>query len=98
MTQTGKKGPKNPIAERTQAARLKVGLTQERMAQLLDVDTTTYAKWENRSKIPHEHIQPFCTIVHVSPDWLLTGRRWPSQLHEPPSDHQNRRARASSDE
>jgi DNA-binding XRE family transcriptional regulator len=86
---------RNPISERTRRARLAVGLTQEEVATHLGVTKDAYAKWENRGKstMPDAYKAAFCTLVRVSPSWLITGHSWPNELHQEPPETENARAR-----
>lgn len=76
---------KNPVCERTKEARKDAGYTQDQMAEALNVEGWRYKKWESRSPIPHAYMIPFCTIVKRDPTWLLSGKRWPDELHHGPS-------------
>ena len=79
---------------RTRIAREDTGLSQAAMAALLGMKTTTYAKYETRGPIPSHRIQLFCGLTKKDPAWLLTGDRWPDQMHQEPSlSRTKRRAR-----
>ena len=82
---------KSSIIERTKEARAESGLSQSQLAQMLGVSLSSYQKYEQRSPLPHELIQPFCVIVQKDPTWLLTGSRWPDQLHRTPSPRRSRK-------
>ena len=52
------------------ALRQRKGWTQRQMATALGVSLENYRKYENRSLLPHRHIQAFCLIVDITPDEL----------------------------
>ncbi len=58
---------------RTRNARETAGLTQQNLAEALQVSLDTYKKWENRptSALPRERMKQFSIITRVSLDDLL---------------------------
>lgn len=64
---------------RTEAARRRVGLSQEEMAAALTaavgrtVSTDAYRKYEKNSILPHDLLVAFCDIARADLFELLTG-------------------------
>lgn len=51
------------------------GHTQKSLAAALGIDTSTYAKYENRSPMPPYAIMRFSVILREDPFYVLTGER-----------------------
>ena len=88
---TTRPGPNIAVSEfnasfrrRTKLARESAGYTMESMAVALVIPRATYAKYENRSPMPHHLVVRFSIITDVDIDWLYTGARKPSQLRRRP--------------
>lgn len=72
------------LRERLRELRSASGLSQAAMAKRLGLERDTYAKYENRSPLPHELLPKASAILGVSLGFLLTGR----DNGAPPSVHQ----------
>lgn len=58
--------------EKLKVLRKKKGLTQQEVAELLNVERVTYTKWENgKSKPNYEKLSVLACIFDVSLDYLL---------------------------
>ena len=58
--------------EKLKVLRKKKGLTQQEVAELLNVERVTYTKWENgKSKPNYEKLSMLVCIFDVSLDYLL---------------------------
>lgn len=60
---------------RTQALRKTKFNAAKDMATALGIPAERYAKYETRTPLPHELIEPFALIVGVPVAYLITGRR-----------------------
>lgn len=60
------------ICARIKQARVEAGLTQEEMADLLNVRTRTYWNYEN-DRVPFRSISQISRATGRSEDWLLRG-------------------------
>ena len=69
---------------RTKLARENAGFTMDSMAAALVIPRATYAKYENRSPMPHHLVVRFAIITDVDIDWLYTGTRKPQKLRRRP--------------
>jgi transcriptional regulator with XRE-family HTH domain len=70
-------GYEKEVLRRLKEARINIGLTQGKMAELLGIERSTYTKYETIRIIDTELIPNFCKIVGVSIDFLLTGKEHP---------------------
>lgn len=63
------------ISDRLQAARTRAGLTQQEMADLLQVHKRTVEDWESPRKknVPYERMGEWADLTHVTVAWLLHG-------------------------
>lgn len=56
-------------------------LSQEEIAQILQVAQTQYSRWETgKHPLPIEHLRTLCLFYHVSADYILglpKGLDWP---------------------
>jgi DNA-binding transcriptional regulator YiaG len=59
---------------RVKRLRLKQGLSPRAMAELLDVPTDTYRKWETENMMPQSVIPRFALATGVSIEFVLTGK------------------------
>lgn len=59
------------IGQRLRALRIKKNLSQEEMANLLDVERSTYVKYENDKNKPSRKLSEIARIFNVSTDYLL---------------------------
>jgi transcriptional regulator with XRE-family HTH domain len=69
---------------RVKLARERRGLTQEEVANVLDIAQGLYKHYESRSPLPHHLIPKFCLLCAISIDWLYTGRN-PGFSAQPPT-------------
>lgn len=84
---------KAAFRERVQAARIDAGYTQIEMAKALGLDKESYAKYENRSALPHQFLVPFAAITKVDIGYLLTGEmEAKQQVRRGPRKPQKKRA------
>ena len=61
--------------EKLKILRKKKGLTQQEVAELLNVERVAYTKWENgKSKPNYEKLEKIADFFGVSLDWLF-GRK-----------------------
>lgn len=49
--------------------------TAEDMAKALRVSAETYRKYESRTPLPHELIEPFSLVVGCTVEYLVTGNK-----------------------
>lgn len=63
--------------ERTKALRKATGMTQQQMADALQIPKERYKKYENRSRMPGHLLKPFSAIVRRPVDYHLTGQSPP---------------------
>lgn len=60
------------IVERLKAIRCRLGLSQKKMRELLNVSKSTYSRWETGEKIiPLKHLVNLCNELQISIDFLL---------------------------
>lgn len=62
------------IAQRIKTERMKLGCSQEVLAEILDKDRNTISAWERQNKgriPPHEHLLKMCTIFKCEIGYLL---------------------------
>lgn len=63
-----------PLAENLQYLRAREGVTQEQLAERLDVSRQSVSKWESNASYPEmETILKLCDMFHVDMDTLLRG-------------------------
>lgn len=60
--------------ERTKELRKAAGLTQQQMADALQIPLERYKKYENRSRLPGNLLHPFSVIVRRPVEYVLTGQ------------------------
>ena len=69
------------IAKRVKELRIDADVTQTEMANILGIDQSYYAKYENgKQVIPTKHIKAICERFKVSADYILgleKGLKWP---------------------
>ena len=63
---------KKTFGERLRNLRKKAGLTQEELAERINVHVVTVAKWETNKQLP-QTLAPLAQALHVSEDELLNG-------------------------
>lgn len=64
------------IGERLLELRKKKGLSQEELANILNVSRQTVSKWETDQSTPDfDKIMPLCKLYEISADELLTGNK-----------------------
>lgn len=62
------------IGRRIAQARLRKGLTQERLARALDASAQTVSRWERDAFAPDENYLPkLATLLGVTPAWIEYG-------------------------
>lgn len=62
------------MAQRLREAREAVGLTQQKVAELLRISRSAVSQWENGETQPDiDKIKELCQIYKTSTDWLLRG-------------------------
>ena len=59
---------------RTKQAREAAGFTQEQAARFLGVSLEAYQKYEQRSPLPHCHVNDFIILTKVDYTWLFSGK------------------------
>ena len=73
------------IAEKIQELRIEKGLTQERLAELMDVSRQSVSKWELGQAIPDvEKIIRMSELFHVSTDTILQRSTNEVQMNQNP--------------
>ena len=72
MSDTEKKFEQQFI-ERVKAARIATGMKQWQIAEALGVPQDHYKHWERSRTLPLHHMNRFCLITQVDPNWLITG-------------------------
>lgn len=66
----------NTIGRRITQLRKEQGMTQEELAQKLDVTSQAVSKWENDVSCPDVSILPqLADILHTTTDYLLSGKK-----------------------
>lgn len=71
------------IGRKMQELRKVSGMTQEQLAEKLNVSRQTVSKWENGTTLPDlESILKFCRIFHISLDDLLGEGNQPQSTQE----------------
>jgi len=63
--------------ERMTAAAAKLGLTDADLARALGTTQQTIWNWRMRANIPKHRLMAVADVLHVRPEWLLTGRGEP---------------------
>lgn len=58
---------------RVKAARIATGMKQWQLADALGVPQGHYKHWESSRPLPLHHMNRFCLICRVDPNWLITG-------------------------
>lgn len=80
------------IGERLLNLRKKKGLSQEEVAEKLNVTRQTISKWETEQSSPDfDKIIPLCKLYQISTDELLTGKKEDSNMVSN-NDHKNKKA------
>ena len=70
------------INERIRYIRKKENLSQEKLAQILDITRASVANYESgRNKIPKSFIKLFCQEMNINEDWLINGDGNPENPH-----------------
>ena len=60
------------FSENLKSARIKAGLSQQQLAELLGMDRSSVSKYENNVVLPHtKTLQRICEIFEVTIDSLL---------------------------
>lgn len=62
------------FVKRTKYLREEAGFTQESMAKALRISKETYAKYEQRTPLPHHLIAPYCEATGHDPWYVITGK------------------------
>ena len=62
------------FVKRTKYLREQAGFTQESMAKALRITKDAYAKYEQRTPLPHYLIGPYCEAIGHDPWHLITGK------------------------
>lgn len=65
---------KDEFILRTRWAREASGLTQYEIATLLQIEQPLYAKYENRSMLPHRLMEAFCLATRIDLTWLIAEK------------------------
>ena len=69
------------FAEQLQRFRRKAGMSQEDLAEKIDVSRQTLSKWEQGQSSPDlERFAKLCDVLHVSPNELIYGETKALQL------------------
>lgn len=67
---------------RLKNARLAKSLSQKRIAELLDIDKTTYSKWEAGTSNPiYARLEALAAILDVTPNYLMGADDKPTPEH-----------------
>jgi transcriptional regulator with XRE-family HTH domain len=54
-------------------ARLKLGLSQDQLAQLVGVKRGSVNRWEGGDGMRVERVQPLADVLNVDPEWIVGG-------------------------
>jgi DNA-binding XRE family transcriptional regulator len=76
------------FVQRVRSAREARGLTQDGVAQLLDMEQDTYKQYESPTRftlLPHDLIERFCLACGITEKWLITGKGPGPKLLEMPA-------------
>lgn len=73
MARQAKSVYRQEFLQRTREARDTTGLSQGDFAKLLGLNKDIYAKYENRSLLPHDLTPTFVAVTGASYTWLFTG-------------------------
>ena len=69
------------IGKRIQSRRKQLGLTQEHLAEQMNVSIQMVSNLERGNKaIRIDNLIKLCSILHVSTDYILTGKENPANL------------------
>ena len=80
------------LGERLYELRRKKNLSQEEMAEKLNVSRQTISKWEtNQSQPDFDKIIPLCQLFNISSEELLTGKKAIKRSEEHTSELQSQR-------
>lgn len=70
---TGPSAAKIAYIQRVAELRRARGFTQQQMADALQIPLERYKKYESRSRLPPDLVQPFAAIVGRPVEFVLTG-------------------------
>lgn len=71
---TGKSAVTSAYIRRVKDLRIARGFTQKQMADALQIPLERYKKYEQRSRLPPELVQPFAAVVGRDVEHVLTGQ------------------------
>ena len=72
--------------------RKKKGLSQEEVAEKLNVTRQTVSKWETEQSSPDfDKIVPLCELYEITPDELLTGNKREESINHSSNDNNKRK-------
>lgn len=75
---------KSSTGSRLKALRLEKGLSQQEVADVLHINRSAYASWENDTNKPIRKLDELSDFFHVSSDYLLCLTDKPDQKRVPP--------------
>lgn len=79
----GERGEKMSLGQKLLELRRKKGLSQEEVADKLNVSRQTISKWETDASTPDfDKILPLCSLYEISSNELLTGERDEQEIGE----------------
>lgn len=62
------------IIENLKTARIRAGLTEEKMAEKLGISRATLSNYEcGKTRVPHTVIEGYCEYCNVSPNFIFYG-------------------------
>lgn len=68
-------GLSQQIGKRIRQARLNRGITQEKMAEILDLSVTHYQNIEyGKYNVGYEHLHKICELFNLTTDYILFGK------------------------
>ena len=71
------------MGERIAARRKALGMTQEQLAEMIDVATPTISYIETGTKaVRPENLAKICEVLHVSADYILLGHSAPMDIND----------------
>lgn len=70
------------VGSRIKSARLRLGMEQKQLAEILGVNEKSVSNWEIGLYSPHRHIGPLAAALGVSEVWL-----WQGAGDQPDMDH-----------
>lgn len=68
------KNKRQQIIERTAILRIRAGVSQQQVADALNIRQDTYKNYETKRPLPQEYVEVFCTVCRIEPNELFG---WP---------------------